>query len=70
MVAPAVQAIRGDPEELVLARSGRGHRNQAGAKLEGLVAARSRTVQQQAEPCPQQPVERVGVTQERFMLPS
>ena len=54
----------------MLARSGRGHRNQAGAKLEGLVAARSRTVQQQAEPCPQQPVERVGVTQERFMLPS
>src|SRR5262249_27827687 len=70
VAAPAVQAVRGDPEELVLARSGRGHRDQAGAKLEGLAAAGPRAVQQQAEPGPPRPVERVRVTQERLMLSS
>ena len=62
--APAVQAVRGDPQELVLARSCGAYRNQAGVKLAGLVAAGPRPVQDQTEPRPEQPVERAGVAQQ------
>ncbi len=65
--APAVESVRGEPEQLMLADSGGGHHQQPGAKLVGLVAARPRAVQQQVEPRCDQLVERLDVAEQRWV---